>query len=242
VSLPPITLSGRRPRAEELYIVLRDAILSGDIPPGERLVERTIAAHASVSRTPAREALARLRLDGLVEETSTGHAVSEFDLDHLADLCAVRETLEAMATGLAAQLRSNLDVEAMAALLSVNEETVARGDIGATVEANHAFHEAIWRASRNRYLIRQLQAAGRLVRRLQDSPLRQRSRQRTALEEHRAIFAAVRDGDAPTAERLAREHFAAAARERLALGRGYGSTESTDDGSTPASASSSAAR
>lgn len=200
---------------------MRDGILSGAIEPGERLAERTVAAHASMSRTPVREALQRLRIDGLIEETPTGPAVAQFDLNELADLCAVRETLEGMATGLAARLRSALDIDALGALLTLNEETVERGDIEATVEANHAFHEAIWRTSRNRYLADQLQDAGRRVQRLQESPLRQRFRQRTALREHQAIFVAVRDGDPDVAERLAREHFAAAARERLALGGRY---------------------
>lgn len=217
--LDPVHLPGKRSRASELYDWLRTAIVSGELKPHDRLVETTIADLASVSRTPVREALQRLEVDGLVREGDGGGLeVCGFSLDELADLCAVRETLEGMATGLAAVSRSNLELATLRGIILQEEALVDdENAVHARVELNHSFHETLWRASRNRYLADELARLRSLIERLQDTTLRQSDRIEEAIREHVAIVEALDRRDASEAEDLARQHFRNAMSRRLGM-------------------------
>jgi DNA-binding GntR family transcriptional regulator len=219
--LEPVTLPGQRSRAQELYSWLRAAILSGQLRPHERLVETTVAKLASVSRTPVREALHRLEVDGLVREGDGGGLeVWGFSLDELADLCAVRETLEGMATGLAAVSRSDMELSTLRSIVAAEEETLTRKDEAAIkrrVDLNHSFHETIWRAARNRYLAEELAHLRSLIERMQDTTLRHSDRVEQAIAEHLSIISALEGRDGDTAASLAREHFRNAMATRLGM-------------------------
>jgi DNA-binding GntR family transcriptional regulator len=218
-ALTDISLSGDRSRAQELYGYLRSAILSGRLRPGERLVENKLAELANVSRTPVREALHRLHIDGLVcESAQGGFEVSGVSLQELIDACAVRETLEGMATGLAATNRSDIDLAILRNTIRDEEQAMREGAEGAVhVSLNHVFHQTIWRASRNSYLIAQLDALRELIERLQDTTLARRERQQHALDEHAAIVDALEARDVVAAEMVARQHFRNAMAERISM-------------------------
>jgi DNA-binding GntR family transcriptional regulator len=222
VPLSAIKLPGERSRADELYEWLYGAILSGELRPSERLVETTIAELASVSRTPVREALHRLEVDGLVNQGSNGLEVNGFSLDELSDLCAVRETLEGMAGELAAAARSSLELETLRRITAEETEMVGEAQddriVARRVELNHLFHETIWRASRNHYLAGELQTLRGLIERRQDSTLREPERHGEAVAEHIAILHAIEARDADEAGALSRAHFRHAMAIRL-LGR-----------------------
>jgi DNA-binding GntR family transcriptional regulator len=226
VPLNPVQLPRRRSRANELYDWLRAAIVSGELQGHERLVETSIAELASVSRTPVREALQRLEVDGLVQVAEGGGLeVVGFSLDELADLCAVRETLEGMATSLAAVARSELEIANLQAIVQAERRLFdAEGEsaLQGRVELNHSFHETLWGASRNRYLADQLGRLRSLIERMQDSTLSDRDRIAEAIKEHEAIIEALAVRDAADAERLARQHFRNAMSRRLERSGTYG--------------------
>jgi DNA-binding GntR family transcriptional regulator len=216
VPLNRIALPGERNRADELYSHLRAAILSGELRPRERLVENAVARLALVSRTPVREALHRLEVDGLVRESDGGGMeVCGFSLEELGDLCAVRETLEGMATNLAATSRSEMDIAMLRRVLDA--ELATDHDAPSRVALNHAFHETLWRASRNRYLTTQLQGLREVIEVLQPTTLSYPLRRREALTEHGAIVDAVERQDSAEAERLARVHFRNAMAARMLM-------------------------
>jgi DNA-binding GntR family transcriptional regulator len=217
MSLDSIDLPQGRSRAHALYVRLRAAILSGELRPGERLVESSLAQRAGVSRTPVRQALHHLESDGLVRESEGGGVeVFGFSLDEIADLCAVREALEGMATGLAAVSCSAMELAMLRNVLEAEQEALERdADPEVQVDLNHRFHETLWRAARNRYLVGELRSLREMIEQRQLSTLRSVERQRVALEEHRRIFEAVSQHDAENAERLAREHFRNAMAARL---------------------------
>jgi DNA-binding GntR family transcriptional regulator len=220
--LKPVQLAQQRSRANELYDWLREAIVSGELQPHERLVETTIAQLASVSRTPVREALQRLAVDGFAREGEGGLEVIGFSLDELSDLCAVREALEGLATSLAASSRSEMELATLRQISNEEERLMeAGGDdaVHARVDLNHSFHETLWRAARNRYLAEELRHLRGLIERLQDTTLRNRERIEQALHEHRAIIAALERRDAEEAEHLARAHFRNAMARRLSTAR-----------------------
>src|SRR6266567_63643 len=106
--LNKIVLPGKRSKAEELYEFLHNAILECQIEPNERIIEEQIAALASVSRTPVREAIRRLEADNLVQDTGQGLVIVAVTPDELAEFCAVREVLEGLASRLAALARSEI--------------------------------------------------------------------------------------------------------------------------------------
>jgi DNA-binding GntR family transcriptional regulator len=223
VPLKPVQLPQQRSRANELYDWLRDAIVSGKLQPHERLVETTVAQLASVSRTPVREALHRLEVDGFVREGDGGMEVCGFSLDELSDLCAVRETLEGMAARLAAGSHSEMEIATLRQLVSEEERLLdEKGDqvVLARVELNHSFHDVLWRTSRNRYLADTLHHLRSLIERMQDTTLRYRDRIHEAVEEHKQIVDALerRDGDA--AEERARRHLRHAMARRLGVAAG----------------------
>jgi DNA-binding GntR family transcriptional regulator len=209
--LSRVRLPGARSRADELYEWLREAIISGELRPSERLVETTIADLASVSRTPVREALHRLEVDGLVNDRGGGLEVNDFSLAELADLCAVRETLEGMATELAATALSALELETLRQIVAEEEALIQHGNDESTfdrrVELNHIFHETLWRASRNAYLASQLENLRGLIERIQDSTLHQSDRIVEAVAEHTEIVRAIEEKDTELAGQLARTHF-----------------------------------
>ena len=210
-----IRLSGRGARADEVYFYLRDAIADGTLPPGERLVEGAVARTAGVSRTPVREALHRLEVDGLVRMSNRGLVVADFSSDELADLCRVRVELEGLACRLAAAARTDDDLAVLDDILNGTTTAVAAADVVRLVALNHAFHRAVAKAARNIYFENQLDQLRSLIERLQTTTLTEPERQSETLAAHRKIVQAISARDEDGAAAAGRAHFASAAAIRL---------------------------
>jgi DNA-binding GntR family transcriptional regulator len=194
-------------RADEVYESLRNRILSGELRPNDRLIEQTIAAEAGVSRTPVREALHRLEVDGLVESKGRSVVVAGLSAEDLSELCTVRESLEGLAARLAALARSDIDVGTLERLVGDGEEAAADDDVARFVDINHVFHEVIWASGRNRYLARQLGLLRSLIERRQHTTLATRARRAEVQIEHSAIVHAIVTRDPDSAEAASRAHF-----------------------------------
>jgi DNA-binding GntR family transcriptional regulator len=217
--LSKIQLTGEGSRAQKLYDFLRNAILDGTLEPNERLVEETIAAMASVSRTPVREAIRRLEADDLIQNTGQGLVVGSCDPDDLADLCIVRETLEGLASRLAARSRSEIEVLSLLRILNDYRKATELQDVLRLVALNHAFHETIWQATHNRYLFHQLVTLRSHIEHLQKTTLDIPSRQQEALSQHELLLDAIVNRDADEAERLTCQHFREAMALRMTMDR-----------------------
>jgi DNA-binding GntR family transcriptional regulator len=217
--LTAIELPGVRSVASELYDWLRSEIESGGLRAHDRLVEMEIARLANVSRTPVREALHRLEVERLVRDSGNGgREVCGFSLAELSDVYAVRETLEGMSAALAAVGRSELECATLEGLLQAQRAAVDESqDVQLHVNLNHAFHETLWRASRNRYLEDQLRDLRSVVERFQESTLRNPTRLSQSIGEHAAILEAVKRGRSAEAEQLVRQHFRNAMVTRLVM-------------------------
>jgi len=202
--------------ADQVFLRLREAIVSGDLAPGERILEPTLAARFGVSRGPLRDALARLAERHLIERpVHQGARVVTLSFPKLIDLYHAREALEGMACRLAAERAPEATLEALAALLDEHEQGVALHAGAAYVqdEGDLDFHFRIAQASQNPALIPilcdQLYHLMRLYRR---TFVAQGRRSTTALREHRAIVDAMRERDGAFAEQLMRRHIAKARR------------------------------
>ena len=123
------------PRVRDL---LEEAILEGDLKPGERLRAEALAQRFGTSRTPVREALLQLEAQGLVDvEPNRGAVVRSFDRDDLFDLYQLRALLEPRAAALATPRVSEQDIEALDALCEAEDH----------MAANEAFHRIILEAA-----------------------------------------------------------------------------------------------
>jgi DNA-binding GntR family transcriptional regulator len=194
--------------------ILREAIYSGSLVENQWLREAEVAKELEVSRTPVREALRILELDGLVTRSGQAAVVAPVTLESVLQLYEVRETLEGMAARLAAESgRAELQGELEACLESMQE---AVDDAAEYARLNTVFHATIRRATGNRYLERFLEQVESAVRRLGASTYETPGRTVEATEEHRRIANAIVDGDIETTERESVEHMRRAREIRIA--------------------------
>jgi DNA-binding GntR family transcriptional regulator len=215
----PIEVSGASRRgllAEDLYAQLRADILDGRLGPGERLVEESIAQQASVSRTPVREALRKLEADGLIQVSGRGLVVAGVDAADLVELSTVREALEGLAANIATVRRSDVDVATLEQIVDEARQAAGTEDVIALVTLDHLFHEAVWRASGNRYLANLLGTLRARIEGVPDDAADSAVRRQEAQREHEGILDAIRAQDGAGCQAMAVAHCRAAAASRLA--------------------------
>jgi len=206
-----------RSRADFVFESLRDAISDGRIAVGERVREEEIARNLGVSRTPVREALQRLHQRGLlVFGAGRGLVVAELSQHQVLQLYAMREILEGSAARFAAQHATAADV---AILYRLQKELAeAKPDALLLVTLNRRFHQAIYEAAHNQYLLQTLNMLHDSLALLHNATFRVPSRRSDSDEEHRRIVAAIETRDPDAAEEAAREHIRQAQRTRFAGG------------------------
>lgn len=197
------------------YERLKKAILSGELVPGQQLIETALAEWCDVSRTPIREALTRLEHDGLVERTDRGLAVRKRSPDEILDIYETRIALEATAARVAAERRTSHDL-LMLGRIADRMEAVT-DDVDAMVELNRQFHRAIWRATRNESLIDLLERLDLHLLRYPATTLSSPGRWPHGNQQHRLLLNAISDRDAVKAAQIATEHFSDARDIRLSL-------------------------
>ncbi|WP_417684931.1 GntR family transcriptional regulator [Roseibium sp.] len=197
----------RTRRAHALKEELENDIATGRYPAGTRLDEVTLATRFGVSRTPIREALIELSVAGLVDiRPRRGAFVKDTGIERLIEMFEVMADLEAMCGRLAAR---RITTAELLNLKRAHDECCRAhegGDPDAYYQANHTFHQAIYRASHNTFLIEQVnQLHNRLkvYRRLQ---LRVPNRVAGSLSEHERIVAAIEEGNAAEAAEQLRQH------------------------------------
>lgn len=205
MNLPPtlVRIETTPDLVDRVYRVLLDAISSGALSPGQRITQEEIAEQLAVSRQPVLQALRWLKRDGLVADApGRGVQVAPLDVQSLVQVYQVRGALDALAARWAARARSVIDPQ-----LLVNGRQAARaGDVRAMIEADIAFHEAIYQASGNPLIAQTAQSQWRHLRRAMGAVLQQ-SRQRGSLwDEHAAIAQAIAAGDEALAAKLIETH------------------------------------
>jgi DNA-binding GntR family transcriptional regulator len=196
-------------KSDLAYLRVRDLILSGELAPGSVLNQATLARAIGISTTPLREALRRLKQQGLVELDAHRDArVARLDAEEARDLLELRLSLDPLAASLAAQRRTSQDVAemraALAGLESLPTEPTAR-----QLAAHREFHSTIYRASHNARLVDTLDdlwdAADRYRR--HGLQIERTAEEREAkAREHALLFDAIVEGDGATAEEVMRTH------------------------------------
>ncbi len=209
--LQPIKLDNYKPLRELVFENIREAIIDGHLKPGERLMEIQLAEELGVSRTPVREAIRKLELEGFVVMIPRkGAYVTDISIKDIADVFELRWALEALAAELAAERATEEEIEQMERHLLELAKVVEEQDVKKIVEIDTKFHETIYTASRNKRLGQILSLLGELIQRYRTLTLSKSERIKVTMEEHRAIVEALAARDPQRAGRLAQEHIESA--------------------------------
>ncbi|WP_052401974.1 GntR family transcriptional regulator [Muricoccus aerilatus] len=206
----PLPTIGPARVVDETVAALRQAILSGDLRPGQKLSVPALALRMGISRSPVREAVLALTAEGLaVESRRRGVVVTELGLKETDAIHEARGPLEGFATRLAAE-RGPADLgERLDAILAEQAEAVAAGDEDKYFRTNAAFHSAIAAACDNAEIYRLLVSLeGRMALALRQVAARPGHRE-SGIEEHRKVVAAIKARDGSGAEAAMRAHLAA---------------------------------
>jgi DNA-binding GntR family transcriptional regulator len=205
--LVTVEIDSARPLRELVFDALRNAILDGVIKPGERLLENQLAEELGVSRTPVREAIRKLELEGFaVILPRKGAYVSEISFKDVREVYEIRAALEALASGLAAERVMDNEVEEMERRLIAESANLENEDNSLTVEADVDLHELIYKATRNEKLISLISNLKEQVYRLRSTSITLPGRKKRSLDEHKRIVEAIAEHNIKLAQRLAHEH------------------------------------
>ncbi|MSO41208.1 MAG: GntR family transcriptional regulator [Solirubrobacterales bacterium] len=188
------------------YEELRALILAGDLEPGSRLAQASLADQLGTSRTPVREALRRLAVEGLVEfHPNRGFWTSDLGLDAVLRRLEVRLILEPGIAALAAERRTDEDLEALAAAI---EREATTSDPAGAHDASREFHIQLAKATRNAELERALESLWivEVGRRLLARRATVQDWQTGDVEEHRHLLAAVEAQEPERAAALMAKH------------------------------------
>jgi DNA-binding GntR family transcriptional regulator len=199
-------LAERVNRSEEAHAILREAISSGRMPPGQIHSVQTLAEQLGVSRTPVREALLQLARQGLVEPVrNRGFLVVERSLQDVRDIFDIRLLLEPAAARAAARHAGAAAADQIQWHFHQMTLAARAGNADTMWKHDRAFHQAILEASGNSRLARYIDALRDLVQRR--GQLTTRSRQLEAIaREHAPILAAMENRDGPGADHAMRRH------------------------------------
>ena len=199
--------STHKPIRDEVFTSLRDAILNGHFEPGERLVEKDLAQQMDVSRTPIREALRKLELEGLVAYTPRKGVVvvgvSSNDALEIYTICGV---LEGLAARLAAINRSDEDMAGLRKILSEMEKCIKKNKIDEFIPLHVNFHNSCARASKSPRLCQMIISLREYVKNFTEISYGLPGRLQYGCEEHQEIFEAIDKKDDDMAEQAARSH------------------------------------
>lgn len=196
-------LPSRTDYVDGVYQTLLDAISDGTLAPGERIKQEDLAEQMNVSRSPVLQALRMLRKDGLLEEApGRGLVVARMDAVRIGHLYQVRGALDALASKLAAQRKARIP----RSLIADGRKASMGNDVKALIEADSAFHRAIYEASGNPLIVETAMLHWIHLRRVMGAVLQHRGGRATIWDEHEAIVNAIEAGDADEAARLADLH------------------------------------
>ena len=205
--LQGLTLQNYQPLRDVVFEHLRNSILKGKLKPKEGLMEVQLAQQLGVSRTPVREAIRKLELEGLVVMIARkGAYVADLSVKDILDVIEVRSVLEGLATSLAAERMTAEEVEELE-LISYNfKRSFENKDKIGMIEKDMEFHDAILRASRNPKLLQITQGLQEQVQRFRITYFSEYNQSENLLKEHQDILNAIVNRDVVKSQKVAQYH------------------------------------
>ena len=196
-----------QPLRNVVFNTLRDAILRGDLQPGERLMEIHLAKKLGVSRTPVREAISMLEKEGLaVTYPRRGAQVAKMTVKDLDDVLEIREVLDTLAVSLACHNISTEDIDRLEEACKDFERATKGNDIREVVRADEAFHNVIYEASNNPRLRTILLNLKGQMYRFRFEYVKDKSNYPFLIREHKDILEALKARDEEEVIKHTKEH------------------------------------
>lgn len=202
-----MNISEYLPLRDVVFYTLRQAILKGELEPGERLMEMQLAEQLGVSRTPIREAIRKLELEGLVLMIPRrGAIVAKITEKDLKDVLEVRSSLERLSTELACDRMKDEVIDELRAAQKAFKEALKEKDITLQAQKDVEFHDVIYKATNNLRLIQMLNNLREQMYRYRLEYLKDSTAHQRLAEEHEAIIEALSKREKGTAANIIVRH------------------------------------
>ena len=182
-------------------------IIQGKLREGYPLLEVEIAGQLNMSRTPVHEALVRLRANGLVDKVGKkGLYVKVLTKAEVQQTYEFIEGAESMISYLLAGSIASKGLDALERLVGRMETAYRQKDMDAWVEADEKFHDVMLEYCPNPYIVNEMKKANVLVRRVRDGIVKYALDKEPSMQDHKAVYEAIRDGDQERARALTQAH------------------------------------
>jgi DNA-binding GntR family transcriptional regulator len=196
-----------RPIGEMAYVSLKEAIVKGDLHPGQRLVESALSAQMGISRIPVREAIKKLEQDGLIEKLEKGgFIVRNPSTKEIEETFGIRACLESYAAALATGHMDAPTIDRLESVLRLYREALERRDIANMTQLNNQLDEIIFNASGSRKLYALIAHFRDFIFRYRKVLLTCMDYAAISLSEHEEIVRAMKERDGERVEKLVRKH------------------------------------
>jgi DNA-binding GntR family transcriptional regulator len=205
--MPRLVIKDTKTIRKRIYEHLREQLLNGEIAPPEHLIEAKIAKELGTSRTPVREALHSLELEGLIESIPrVGYVVKAISKEEVEEICEIRMAIEGVAVRWAMEKAHKKLVEELEKNISIVEERVSKGDVRAFVDMDARFHEIISKFSGSKRLLELAQTLRRHMLRYRIQSIYSVDNVLRAIEGHKGIAQAIRKRDLGEVNQAIRHH------------------------------------
>lgn len=195
------------PLRDVVFNTLRQAILTGELKPGERLMEIHLANKLGVSRTPIREAIRKLELEGLVTMIPRrGAEVAQITEKSMNDVLEVRRAMDALCAELACERITDEETEQLRLACVAFEAAVKTKDVKKIAQADVELHDIIVQATGNQRLVQLINNLSEQMYRYRFEYIKDTSQHQRLIEEHRVIYESILKKDRETASQAARVH------------------------------------
>ena len=204
-----LNMNAYLPLRDVVFNTLREAILKGDLKPGERLMELQLASKLGVSRTPIREAIRMLEQEGLAVTTPRkGAEVAKMTLKDMEDVLEIRDALDELAVRIACQKISDEQLKQLEDMKELFEKSTQTGNVKKIAEADVTFHDVIYEATGNPKLVTLLNNLREQVYRYRVEYIKDPKNYPTLLAEHEAILESLKNRDVKNAVEAMHVHVA----------------------------------
>ena len=195
-----LNMNAYLPLRDVVFNTLREAILKGDLKPGERLMELQLASKLGVSRTPIREAIRMLEQEGLAVTTPRkGAEVAKMTLKDMEDVLEIRDALDELAVRIACQKISDEQLRQLEDMKELFEKSTQTGNVKKIAEADVTFHDVIYEATGNPKLVTLLNNLREQVYRYRVEYIKDPKNYPTLIAEHEAILESLKNRDVKNA-------------------------------------------
>ncbi len=206
-NLSKLNLDEYKPLRDVVFENLREAILEGNLKPGQRLMEVQLAEQLGVSRTPVREAIRKLELEGLVVMLPRkGAYVADVSLKDVIDVLEIRASLEGLAAYLAADRISDEDIKKLETIMQDFNQGKDEFDVDTLLKKDVEFHECIFKATNNSRLHQLINSLWEQVYRFRVTYISDYDSTKNIINEHQLILDAIKKRDSKLAKKYAQEH------------------------------------